>query len=910
VRWRLKAKALVAILTVVSAFLAASAFVTHRRVAREAERAKSAELDAEFRRYLREIDLFTDHQGTKAATLAALGELLYREKQANPTLDVRTSAMDRALANMRAVGDPAIIGSGLWFEPYSLDPGIRWIGSYAVADGQNEARPTWEYSNDDYAYTDHDWYQIAVPEAWDRSRPRERNLYMTEPYLDALGGRPTVFITFTHVMYSPNRRIIGVATADWTLDSLASTLRQFRATPSSFAFLVHERSGHVLFPASRERLQSVRDLPWGQSIDLHRAPARGIAHIGSVDVRGRAYDVRYSRSRAGFVFGLFVPRDEAYAALARIAYDDFALAILTLCFVALGTYWVVSKLLEPIHELAEAARAISAGDFGRSVPVSTDDEVGDLARAFNEAYRRVRASEERFRALIENATDIIAIIESDGSLSYASPAITRVLGMPSARVPGTAAEPLIHEDDRATWKKALDRLRRGESISELVEIRVRHIDGSFRTLEVMSTHLPETGPTPRVVVSARDVTERRQAETALKQSEEHLRQAQKLEAVGRLAGGIAHDFNNAMTAVLIHTELLLRKHEGDVRLCAELSEIRSAGEYASSLTRQLLTFSRRSVVEPDSVDVNEAVRDIERMLSRLIGEDLELETSLGTSLPRIFADRRHLEQVIVNLVVNARDAVQSGGRIRLTTRREFVDAPREAVNGTLEPGTYVVLVVDDTGTGMSAETLAHVFDPFFTTKGVGRGTGLGLSTVYGIVQESNGRIVLRSELGRGTTFSIYWPPTTRPVSAPAGEAETSAGDANSVIVIVEDDERVRSVTAAALRSAGYSIIEVEGPEAALARADEGMRFDLLLTDVVMPKMTGPELAQKLERMYPDMLVLFVSGYAAGELGNLEKLGERRAFLSKPFTPTQLNAAVGRLLAKRRNHAQHDEKAAG
>ena len=578
--------------------------------------------------------------------------------------------------------------------------------------------------------------------------------------------------------------------------------------------------------------------------------------------------------------------------------------------VAVGTYWVVSRLLGPIRALAESAHAISAGDFERDAEVTTDDEVGDLAIAFNEAHRRVRASEERFRALIENANDVIAILGEDETIHYASPATQSVLGLSPTRVVGHRPTEILLADDVVTFARAIERVRRGETTSEFFEVRAKHHDGSTRILEVAATLLPESVGKSAVVLSGRDVTERRESEAALRHSEEQLRQAQKLEAVGRLAGGVAHDFNNAMTAVLIHTELLLKRRSQDAPLCAELAEIRSAGEYAAALTRQLLTFSRRSVVEPDAIDLSETVRDIDKMLSRLIGENLELETSFATSLPRIYADRRHLEQVIVNLVVNARDAVESGGRIRLSTRREVVDAPRVGVNGRIEPGTYVALVVEDTGTGMSPETLAHVFDPFFTTKGVGRGTGLGLSTVYGIAQESNGVIFVESELGKGTKFSILWPPTARGSSRPHDEAIPAEVDTSIVVLVVEDDPRVRSVTAAALRSVGYSIVEVEGPEAAIQLADEGFRFDVLVADVVMPKMTGPELARRLAPTLPAMLVLFVSGYAAGELGNLDELGEGRAFLQKPFTPNQISAAVARLLARARARDEDERLVAG
>jgi nitrogen-specific signal transduction histidine kinase/ActR/RegA family two-component response regulator len=379
-----------------------------------------------------------------------------------------------------------------------------------------------------------------------------------------------------------------------------------------------------------------------------------------------------------------------------------------------------------------------------------------------------------------------------------------------------------------------------------------------------------------------DVTERRQLE-------EQLLQSQKMEAVGRLAGGIAHDFNNLLTAVSGYTELLLSElPEGDPRR-ESAEEIRQAGDRAASLTRQLLAFSRRQVLEPRVLDLNAAIADMEKLLRRVIGEDIELTSSLDPELWRTRADPGQIEQAILNLVVNARDAMPRGGRLTLETANVELDEKFTRGLTTVHPGPHVMLAVSDTGLGMSPELQARLFEPFFTTKERGKGTGLGLSTTYGIVKQSGGSIWVYSEPGQGTTFKIYLPRCEEPLDA-APEAPPVPAiplTGSETVLLVEDEPEVRRLVEKLLRKQGYTVIAAAGPGEAIPLAGSLPRIDILLTDVIMPGMNGRELARSLAGRRPGMRVLYMSGYTDTAIAQQGILEPGTAFLSKPFTPDAL-----------------------
>ncbi len=894
-RFRLKSKAIAAIVTMLLVCIGASMIVHYRLMKAEAVELRAAEIDATFERFLSDINGFTGNQGQKAAALATLGSWVYELEKQNASLDAPNAAMKLALSQLRTASDQAILGGGIWYEPYALEDDKKWVGPYAVVDGPGRAKPNWEYSTEEYAYSTHAWYTVAVPADWDRSHERMQDLYMTEPYMDSLAGRPTVFITFTHVMYSPDRHIIGVATADWTLDSLSRTLDEFRQTPSSFPVLVHAPSRKVLFPVGRDELSLLSDAPWGRYIDVDAATVGQISRTSGV-VDGRDFDVMYTRTNADFVFGHFVATDEAYAFLDDIQTKNLWIAVVTLLLVAFATYVVVARLVGPIDRLAESARQIAAGDREHEAPEGMRDEIGELAEAFNRSHRRareyaaeleksadkLRKSEEHFRALIENSTDIIAVVGEDTTISYASPSVLHVLGYEPEDLHGKRLAELIRDADLGATKAACARLIGRRSPVESVELEMRHADGQWRRFEAVCTRHPEG-----VVFNARDVTERRAAEAALHRSEEHMRQVAKLEAVGRLAGGIAHDFNNAMTAVIGTCQVLIRRYPDDAKLLSSLHDILDAGEHASSLTRQLLTFSRHHVAERQAVDLNEVVRGVERMLRRLIGAHVELATDLDEEIPPVLADGREIEQVLVNLVVNARDALPDGGKIVIETRVESVAAPLMSVNGKIGAGEYCVLAVIDDGVGIDESTLPKIFDPFFSTKDAEVGTGLGLSTVYGIIKDSSGYILVDSQPSQGTRFQIFWSSTEQTVEREASARHTAARGHADVVLLAEDDERVRNVTAEVLRDAGFTVIAAADGVAALEVVRGGKHVDLLITDVVMPRMKGPQLAAEVAAVLPDLPVIFVSGYVAGELGADHVEKPHYDYLQKPFSNDRL-----------------------
>ena len=405
-------------------------------------------------------------------------------------------------------------------------------------------------------------------------------------------------------------------------------------------------------------------------------------------------------------------------------------------------------------------------------------------------------------------------------------------------------------------------------------------------------------PRPARLVSAVKRALREAEERAeRKKLEEQLRQAQKMEAIGQLTGGIAHDFNNMLTVIIGYSELMLQRLKADDPLRSEVEQVKEAGVRASLLTRQLLAFSRKQVLQPRVLDLNAVLTNMDRMLQRLIGEDIDLVTVPAPGLGGVLADPGQIEQGIMNLVVNARDAMPQGGKLTIETANVELDEAYARQHGPVQPGPYVMLAVSDTGCGMDAETQARIFEPFFTTKEVGKGTGLGLSTVYGIVKQSSGDIWVYSEPGRGTTFKIYLPwvegavDTVEPGVAPARDVRGS-----ETILLVEDDVGIRRLVRQVLAERGYWVLEaIHGTHAIQISEQHTVPIHLLVTDVVMPGMSGRELAEHLKPSRPNMKVLFMSGYTDKAIVHHGELDPGTAFLQKPFTPDALARKVREVL---------------
>jgi PAS domain S-box-containing protein len=498
------------------------------------------------------------------------------------------------------------------------------------------------------------------------------------------------------------------------------------------------------------------------------------------------------------------------------------------------------------------------------------------------AERTLRAENAFRESIIANAADGICVCHAIGEHPFIrftvwNGRMTEITGYTIEEINAKGWYQSLYPDPEVQARAVarMDRMREGDNLLG-EEWEIRHRDGTVRQV-VISTSVVGGAPGPSgVLAMMRDVTDRRRLE-------ERLLQTQKLESIGRLAGGVAHDFNNLLTAILGYAELLEVELPPGSRGRGWLDEVRRGSERARDLTRQLLAFARRQRIAPRPTDLNALAAGLRNLLSRLLGERIVLETRLPERIAPVLADPAQIEQVVMNLSLNARDAMPRGGTLTIATR--------EVPESERPEGRFVELSVRDTGTGMSPDTLEHLFEPFFTTKDVGEGTGLGLATVYGIVRQSGGLIEVESEPGAGTVFRILLPRADAAITEPARREARSPQGGSETILVVEDDPSVRGWTVESLRTAGYHVVEASDGEGALAIVAR-VRPDALVTDVVMPRLGGPELARRLRETRPDLPVLLVSGYAPGAES---RFVDRAAFLQKPFTRAKLLDTLRRIL---------------
>ncbi|HEY2954203.1 MAG TPA: response regulator [Candidatus Eisenbacteria bacterium] len=517
-------------------------------------------------------------------------------------------------------------------------------------------------------------------------------------------------------------------------------------------------------------------------------------------------------------------------------------------------------------------------------------------RKREQAEETLDAQNQFLEALLDNVGVGIVACDSNGTLTVFNRVMRELHGAALKPVPAEAWARelgLYRGDGKTLFEKEefpLYRALQGERIRN-EEIAMAGRDGPARAMVVNGQPIQDVqGRKLGAVVVLQDVTERRKLE-------EQFRQSQKMEAIGRLAGGVAHDFNNLLTAIIGYSQMLISRLRPGDPACRDAEEIERAGTRAASLTRHLLAFSRQQVMRPRVLDLNAVLTDMEMMLRRLIGEDIDFLVVPGTGMAHVNADPGQIEQVIVNLAVNARDAMPRGGKLTMETTNAKLDEAYTRTRPGLAPGQYVMLAVTDTGVGMAAEIQSRIFEPFFTTKEVGKGTGLGLSTVHGIIQQSAGHVEVYSEPGRGSCFKLYLPAVQEPVeqSPEAGPPSRPEGGVENVL-LAEDDELVRSVVSQTLRQSGYTVVETHDGLEALHHCERaGVEIDLLVTDVTMPVMSGVDLSKRVAALRPGIKVLYTSGYADQALVHQELLAPGTAFLQKPFTPDALLRKVREVL---------------
>jgi two-component system cell cycle sensor histidine kinase/response regulator CckA len=575
-----------------------------------------------------------------------------------------------------------------------------------------------------------------------------------------------------------------------------------------------------------------------------------------------------------------------------------------------GTEWLRAMAVAPLAANRTVTGVLGVATDGDREPFSESEnallvrfaQLASLtlanARLYEDARRELqerrqaegalRVSQELYRKVVENSTDSISLLDLSGGLVYVSPSQERMLGYDAAALVGTAIADLLHPEDLERVREALGGVFGHES-DATVTARIRHRDGHWVLFEGSLAPIFDSEGSPELMLAvSRDVTERERLA-------EQLRETQKMEAVGRLAGGIAHDFNNLLTAIGGYGELALASIPADAPARRNVLEICRAADRASALTRQLLAYSRKQVLQPDVVDLNAVVGAMESMLAPLLGERVTLVTEL-TELPeslwRTRADRGQVEQVLMNLTLNARDAMPDGGTVVVETANTVLD---DSVPGA-EPGEYVRLSVIDSGSGMEPETLARAFEPFFTTKGPGHGTGLGLASVYGIVTQTGGGVLASSEPGNGSRFDVYLPRVEDPDVVAHEDVRREPGPGSETVLLVEDEEIVRDLVREMLERSGYTVVAAcDGVEALAVAERSDSHFDALVTDVVMPGASGPEVAATLVARNPELRVLFTSGYAEDAIARHGELTPGAAFLSKPFSAADLGAKLRELL---------------
>jgi PAS domain S-box-containing protein len=642
----------------------------------------------------------------------------------------------------------------------------------------------------------------------------------------------------------------------------------------------------------------------------------GAGRIGALSgLPGTPWVVWVEFPRAGIVSraGMFLRRLALFALLAAGA---------TVILVR----WFTVRVTAPLSQMTIAAEAVAGGDFSRRVIADRSDEIGRLGRAFNAMttqvadaqreltqrvdertnelnaalaalHQRSRERETYLATIVDSSADAIVANDLHGTITSWNKAAETIFGYTADEMVGASVMRLVPAEKHDEERQVLGQIGRGEQVKSL---ETRRLTKQRKVLQISLTVSPILDATGAIIGASkvmRDITEQRTLE-------QQFQQAQKLEAIGRLAGGVAHDFNNLLTAISGFGRFVLDSFDPDDERRADVDQILQAADRASALTRQLLAFSRKEVVQPVVVHLNDAVVGTHKMLQRLIGEHIEVDLALADDAGAVHADPGQINQIIMNLAVNARDAMPNGGCLTIETANVDLDASFASTHGPVEPGPYVMLAVTDTGVGMGEDTRRRLFEPFFTTKERGQGTGLGLATVFGIVKQSAGYLYVYSEPGQGSTFKIYLPRLAAGAVAAAPISSSPVQRGTETVLLVEDEQAVRQLVLAILKSAGYHVLNAANPrEAEQLIGDRSSDIDILVTDVIMPGGTGPALFAQLQAANPRLRVLYISGYTGDATFRTGRLEAGVAFLQKPFAADALLRKLREVL-EAQPQAQH------
>jgi hypothetical protein len=705
-------------------------------------------------------------------------------------------------------------------------------------------------------------------------------------------------------MLDARGEVMGVVIGTLNVPALGGAL-DVPGLPDGAVVTLLDREAHVL-ARSRDAARWVgRDVGGMAGVAHVIAPDSGVVEVVGLDGVRRLSAYAWAPVSGWNVY-VGIPTSAAFAEVRATVWRDAIVGAVTLAVMLVVAGTIARRITRPVGALVEDAQAIAAGDYVPRSSTELPRELAALAAAYNEmavtiAQRtaELHSSEQRYRQLFDASPlpMYLADLSTYRVLAVNEAGLAKY-GYTREQFLGLTLLDLRPPEERLRFLAVARSMEKAQLNYDRTNAGLwRHVgkDGVPFEVEVFTAVTEYEGRPARLSVAS-DVTARRRAERALQESQEQLRRAQKMEALGRFAGGIAHDFNNILTGILGYADLALADLPEGAPGREELAEIHAAAQRAAALTGRILAFSRGRVTQPKPVEVNGVVAELEPMLRRLIGEHILLDVALAPDLGSVLGDPGQLEQVLLNLALNARDAMPDGGTLAVSTFAADVE-PDDPAHPGVGAGSHVVLEVRDTGVGMSAETQAHIFEPFFTTKERGKGTGLGLATVYGIVRQAGGAVRVESAPHRGSTFSVYLPRVSasaeeRPAPPPRPESRRGS----ETVLLVEDEAAVRAIARATLVRHGYTVlVAADGPSALdVGRTHDG-EIALLLTDVVMPGMNGRVLAECLTRDRPATAVLFMSGYTEDEVLHRGVEGERMAFVSKPFTPDALAAKVRAVL---------------